>query len=405
MISDDQRPSAADASGIRGTRQHIDIPLSNRQPQTEDMHVLMFPSFPNNPYQAKLAASLRALGIRVTLGEYAGPFSFARLMKTASPDVLHLHWTHLFLAPSKPSTLRALASAFLFLKQCRAVRRKGISIVWTVHNLRNHEQQHVAIERWGHRILTRLVDRVIVHSDSARDAVQETFGLPANLIEVIPHGNYLDSYPPVRARADARAALNLPLDEKVFLCFGHIRAYKGVERLLDTFAAWPRTKVRLIIAGEPWNAELADQLMTLAARDPRVQLRLTFVPDQEMVDLFSACDVVVLPYLATLTSGAAVLAASMGRAFIAPALGAMRDFPKDSCMLYDPEDPQALQLALDAAMEAPLESMGQSAREYAEGSPWSDVAQQTLQLYRNPRSDTSAAAHVIPSAQNRSTVR
>jgi beta-1,4-mannosyltransferase len=371
------------------------------------MRVLMFPSFPNNPYQPKLADSLRSLGVQVALGAYEGPFSFARLIKSSSAEVLHLHWTHVFLAPAKPSTLRAMASAFLFLSQCYALRLKRIPIVWTVHNLRNHEQQHVLIERVGHRILSRLVERVIVHSESARDAVQREYGLSADRIEVIPHGNYLDSYPPIRPREAARAALGLPLDETIFLCFGHIRGYKGVEKLLDTFAAWSHPKVRLIIAGQPWSPELADQLCAQAARDPRVQLRLTFVPDAEMVDLFSACNVVVLPYLATLTSGAAVLSASMSRPFIGPALGAMQDFPKDSCILYDPQDAAALEAALNAAMEAPLDAMGKSARAFAEGSPWSEVAQQTLQVYRNPSSPSIDihATRVISSAGDRSPVR
>ena len=68
-----------------------------------------------------------------------------------------------------------------------------------------------------------------------------------------------------------------------------------------------------------------------------------YIPDEELQHVMSAADVVVLPYLRILSSGAAMLALSFGRPVIAPRQGLLNDMIVSSVgLLYDPVDPQGL---------------------------------------------------------------
>ena len=119
----------------------------------------------------------------------------------------------------------------------------------------------------------------------------------------------------------------------------------------------------------------------MAKEDPRILLRLGFVPDEDVAKILAAGDVVVLPYHRTLTSGAAILAMSYGRSVIVPKMGCVQELSSDMAIHYDPEQADGLQNALLAAETAPLASMGQTAYRFAQRSSWSLIAEKTINVY------------------------
>lgn len=361
------------------------------------MKVLLVTGYPvvTNPYTELLVDALRARGIDLEVSEGRGRLQLLRAtLRHGRPHIVHLQWHHpFFTARTLP---RAVARTLFFWAEWMLLRLLGSKLVWTVHNVVNHDRWQERWELRADRVAARAAAALIVHCDAAVATVAAAYGITPGRIRVVPHGHYVGRYPEAPDRDDARRALGLPCEAKVLLYFGQIRKYKGLDQLLDAFATLEGATVRLVLLGRPHSAELGQAIAARAAEDPRVSTRFGFAPDDELTRHLAACDVVVLPYKDSLTSGAAILAASYGRAILAPALGCVGEFPADAAILYDPREPDGLRRALKQVILVPLDGMGEAARRYIERFPWSLVAQQTEAVYRGVLPSKQGYAALAP---------
>jgi len=149
------------------------------------------------------------------------------------------------------------------------------------HNVVAHEP------RPGDRMLTRALlrrsDFVVAHSEQ-EGSLARSFGVrDVRTTELPPHG------------PGATAAAIQNRGGAGLLFFGFIRPYKGVDVLLRAVAEVPG--VRLLVAGESWNGEdsLRSLVKELGIAD-RVDLRLSYLPAEELEDLLRDADAMVIPY-------------------------------------------------------------------------------------------------------------
>ncbi len=337
-----------------------------------------------DPYLDNLSSSVANQNVDVFLDDKHGRRRLHRAVKEhGKPDIVHIQWQHPFLVPRSKSLLVSVFRSGFFFLDVLALRRAGVRIVWTVHNIVNHEKRYPRWELFACRILARLVDCIVVHCEAVIERVAESYRVSPDKIRVMPFGHYADRLPPVPDRAEARASLGLPLDAKIFLFFGLIRRYKSVDRLLADFATLPHKDVRLLIVGEPRPPSLGDEIAAWTELDKRVVARLEFVAGDELAVWLGASDAAVLPFSDSLTSGTAIFSASCGRTFIAPAVGCMKEFPDGSAFLYDPDDPDGLRSAMETALSAPLQEMGASAKRYVERYPWDYSASRLIEVYES----------------------
>ena len=146
--------------------------------------------------------------------------------------ILHLHWLSPFVFPTNFKLLRVLSSIYVltFMYYLKLI---GIKLVWTVHEVIPHEQEFhddVLIRK----IISRLCDGLIFHSRNSLDeATKLKFDTKSSV--VINHGNYLDIYPNTISKSAARKKLGLNTNDYVYLFFGMIKKYKGIEDLLLSF--------------------------------------------------------------------------------------------------------------------------------------------------------------------------
>ena len=115
---------------------------SSRLPLTRPtgMRVLFMPvPRQGNPYQHELARGLAAHGVEVVMARgYRQPLPFLWAWLRNRPAVFHLHWTQPYLYwPGRRAPSRLLAWRLVW--QLRLLRRLGVRIVWTVHNIATHE--------------------------------------------------------------------------------------------------------------------------------------------------------------------------------------------------------------------------------------------------------------------------
>jgi beta-1,4-mannosyltransferase len=349
------------------------------------MRVLMLPR-QSNPYQTLLADALRAQGIRVTLGEGPSHHPVAPLIlawvRAGMPRVIHLHWVHRYL---KAIRGRRRWAARRTLWELRILRRLGVRIVWTLHNIGDHDRHRDKLEMLFHRLLVDQCDSVICHCEATRELAIEAYGLSGEVLprlQVVPHGNYAGWYPDTIGRDEARAGLGLAASDRVFLFLGQVRRYKGVEDLLRTFGRIEAPDARLIIAGRPDRAQTGARIAQEAAGDGRVTVALGEVPDDRMQVYLRAADVTVLPYRDVLTSGSAILAMTFGQPVVAPAIGCLPEsLGSEGTILYDPSAPDGLEVALRHALTADLTALGERAAAHAATLSWGPIATRTAELY------------------------
>jgi beta-1,4-mannosyltransferase len=325
-----------------------------------------------NPYCDLLYRGVAATGTRVDdAAELTLPWVLRNRRRV---QVLHLHWPELYYR-GRGGRVTA-RSALGFVGVILVARAVGYRIVWTVHNALPHERRGLGDRalRW---VLLRTA-RLVVHAEGARRALSGAGARAA----VVPHGHYIDAYPRGVGRAEARRRLGLAPDDAVLLCFGQLRAYKGVPELLDAFAALDDGCARLVVAGRPVDAAVAERLRQAAAHDPRVVAHARHVEDDDVQVYFEAADWVVLPYRDVLTSGGALLALSFGRPVIVPRLGGLADLgPDDGVLAYEPEAPGALHRALVAAVATDATAWRPRALATARRSDWSEIGRAYDRIY------------------------
>ena len=345
----------------------------------------MYPDYSkSNAYQRHLRDAISERGYDVRMLGTDNPLPLLdAVRKHGRPDIFHINWLHRHFVTDSRFLTAVLAIRLVF--ELVVLRVLGVELVWTVHNLVEHGRRMPRLELAVRRIAARLCDRIIVHCESARELIVETYRLPQTTqerIEVVPHGHYIDSYPNDVDRETARSSLGFEDDQTVYLYFGLIRSYKNVPDLVRTFMELDEPDARLLVVGNPMSDRLETEVRTLCAKDDRVTCVLEFIPDDEIQDYMNAADAVVLPFEEVLTSGTAILAMSFGRALIAPRAGCVAELlDGDDVLGYPPDDPGGLHDSLVAALDTDLESLGEYNHQRATTLDWEGIADRTVRAY------------------------
>jgi D-inositol-3-phosphate glycosyltransferase len=142
-----------------------------------------------------------------------------------------------------------------------------------------------------------------------------------------PHPLY-DNFGPAKPKGEALAALGLAPEFRYVLFFGFIRAYKGLDILLEAMAdarvvALP---VKLIIAGEFYeDAAPYEALIGKHNLENRLVRATDFIPNERVADYFSAADLVVQPYKNATQSGVSQVAYHFGRPMLVTDVGGLAE--------------------------------------------------------------------------------
>jgi glycosyltransferase involved in cell wall biosynthesis len=339
------------------------------------------PRLPANPYLDLLYGPMRELGVEVRRGRPRR--EIPALLAAPGARLLHLHFFDEL--TQRPARLETAARSLAFLGLLAALRRAGVGLVWTAHNLEPHECRRPGWAFLVYRSVARLSGAVIAHSEGARAALERRYG-PLPRAAVIPHGSYIGCYGPRRGRVESRVALGLPAAGRLVLAFGALRPYKQLEGLIDAFAALPAPgRGVLLIAGQPKDPAYAAELGRRVAGVPGVLLRAGFIPDDQVALYLGAADIVALSYRSLLTSGILLSALSYGRPVVAPALGPVAELVRDGRegFLFPPGDQGGLRAALARALAHPdLDELGRSGLSLAERFAWPEIARRTAEVYR-----------------------
>lgn len=358
---------------------------------SQQPHVLFVPDWrKDNPYQSLLAEAVGGKGFDVRFsGLGSGPFSLQALLKDfPNTDVVHLHWIDDLVRPLLWSQLAIKRELRLWLLWADIVllRMRGIKVVWTIHNAVSHESSNPVFEKRIRGVVAKVVNRVILHSESALRFVENEYQVPLHQkASIVPHGSYIGRYALTEQPHHLDSLLGDSNERLVLLFFGAVRRYKGVTGLIESFRRTKRPDLRLVIAGACSEPELKKEITAAARHDPRIFTATDYIPDAEVADLFRLSDVVVLPFETILTSGSAVLAMSLAKALLMPETAKILEIGDEKGTLYFPGD-EALPEFLDSLNKQQLGDMGIHNRWLMGPRSWDNVADMTVGAYQSAKS-------------------
>jgi glycosyltransferase involved in cell wall biosynthesis len=179
----------------------------------------------------------------------------------------------------------------------------------------------VYLFRWYYRMIAVAANEFFVQHIRFLNMLKNEMGIKKSA-QILPIGTEDNAV--LASRSHSREKYSFPASDRVLLFFGTLDWRKGLDILLDAFDQLPRPVYRLIIAGgqpvrikdrpeyKEWYAKLSHRI----EGNPAIT-QIGFVSDEDIPQLFAACDLVVLPYVVRQTVSAVLNhAASYERPFI-----------------------------------------------------------------------------------------
>lgn len=230
--------------------------------------------------------------------------STAKAINNYNPDILIIAYWMPFVAP-------ALGMVCSFID-------KKTKVVALIHNAIPHEKRF--FDKAFAKYFFKKCDRFIVLSESVKSDLQML--VPKADILVTPHPIY-DQYKERINKSEACRLLNIDSEKKNLLFFGLIRDYKGLDLLIGAMS-FLDDSYQLIIAGECYGNFLKYQeLIDRSPLKSNIKVFEQYIPDDMVTTLFSAADVLILPYRDATQSGVVAVAYQMEIPIIATNTGAL----------------------------------------------------------------------------------
>ncbi|KQY23221.1 hypothetical protein ASD16_11720 [Cellulomonas sp. Root485] len=228
-------------------------------------------------------------------------------------------WWHWPDAPIAAGSALGAWRRFAFLLLLLGIAKiRRVTIIWTVHNLDDHDSVRPRLSRAARAALTTGVDALHYLSSSARCEAESRWPRLASRPAIVTlHGDYRTVVSRI-SHEEARSRLDIDLGSRLLGFVGKIRPYKGVDTLVSAFAEVRDPRAHLLVAGE-----VSPEVGSWSIAGERTSTILRRLSQDEIDAVISACDLLVLPYARVTNSGSAVLALSLGRPILVPEIGAL----------------------------------------------------------------------------------
>lgn len=284
-----------------------------------------------NPYLQLLYSDLNqgdATSLQVSSSSILNPLKLFR--PGGRRTIVHHHW---FECRDLITMVNALWKIFWL----GLFRLAGGKVVWTIHNRRPHEQNFAFLNQILRRIWSKLPHRYHLHCQAAISIMVKELNIQAERCFVVPHPAY-PARPVGRQTGVDLLHSKYQLDisnmaRPVFMMFGSIAPYKGIDEVAALFAE-QRIPGTLLIAGRvKGQPGSASRLRTLAANGENIRLLLQMIPEEDVPGFMAAADVLLFNYRDILTSGGVALAQSYGKRVIVPLKGCLAEtaLPNGKC--------------------------------------------------------------------------
>src|SRR5664280_855527 len=236
-------------------------------------------------------------------------------IRKRKPDILLLRFWLPFMGPCF-GTIARLAKS-----------NRHTKVICIFDNVVPHEK------RTGDKVLTRYLTNSIDGAIVMSRTVLNDLAIYRDKIPVIlsPHPLF-DNYGPKIDREEALSKLNLNSGDSFLLFFGFIRAYKGLDLLIEAFSdkRLRSRNLKLIIAGEFYEDDTSYRdIVKKKNLESEVIFFDHFIRDKEVPVFFSVADLVVQPYRSATQSGVTQIAFYFEKPMLVTDVGGLREIVAD----------------------------------------------------------------------------
>jgi glycosyltransferase involved in cell wall biosynthesis len=295
-------------------------------------------------------------------------FDLSRRIRIDCPDLLHVQYTAPLYCP--------------------------IPTVVTVHDVSFLERpEYFTASRAFQLRLTvarsvKRAARVLTVSEFARESIVRAYNLPPEKIVVTPDA----ASPSFRAVNPAAAAQKVRdrfhVDGPYVLSVGDLQPRKNHIGLIKAFARLmkdqPQLTHNLVLAGkDTWFGGRVREAAREAGLAGRIHFT-GFVPDDDLLQLYNACDCFAFPSLYEGFGIPVLEAMACGRAVICSNTSAIPEVADGAALLFNPESTDEIARALsdvlrDTQLRGRMERLGLKRSSYFS---WQKTAEMTLNVYR-----------------------
>ena len=243
----------------------------------------------------------------------------------------------------------------------------------------------------------KMADMIITVSYAMKDELIQ-LGFPKDKIEVAYNGVDPQKYDPQSVSSEQvrkiKAFYGLKDDDFMILFLGRLVGVKGVDKLI---MAMPHVlskipNARLVIVGVGDQQEYLINLTRTMRLNEYVRFRFDFIPEEERILHYAACDVAVFPSYYEPFGIVALEAMSMEKPVVVGAAGVsgMREIvvccSDEQCGYHiDPNNPSDIAWGIISSLENPEKRkwLGKNGRKRVLNEfTWNKIAEKTVQLYK-----------------------
>lgn len=226
-----------------------------------------------------------------------------------NPDLIITQYWMPFMAPAFGTILRGVKKQL-----------PDIPTVTIVHNFKPHESR--IGDKQLNKYLTNRTDILVSLSSSVKADI--TKSVDDKPIIKLFHPIY-DHYGESISKDQARLKMGWDTDTKYLLFFGLVRAYKGVDLLLEALPLLQSdANYKLVIAGEFYEDEKKyKKLIEKYSLEDLIIIRNEYIPNEDVPLLFCGADAIILPYRTATQSGVVPIALHFERPVIVTKVGSL----------------------------------------------------------------------------------
>lgn len=291
-------------------------------------------------------------------------------IKRMKPDILLLRFWLPFMGPCLGTIGRIARS------------NHHTRVICIFDNVVPHEK------RPGDRLLTRYfagsIDGAVVMAGTVGDELRIfRKNIP---VRVNPHPLF-DNYGKPVSREVALKGLNLDPSFRYILFFGFIRAYKGLDLLIEAFSdkRFKNKNLKLIVAGEFYEDDKPYRdLVKKYDLEKEIIFFGHFIKNEEVPDFFCAADLIVQPYKSATQSGVTQIAFQYEKPMVVTDVGGLSEIVADGKCGYvvKPEAAEIADAIIDYFDNSRIEYFTQGVKDQKEKFSWDKMTATILSLIR-----------------------
>ncbi|HKK59865.1 MAG TPA: glycosyltransferase [Salinivirga sp.] len=296
------------------------------------------------------------------------PFNWitsAQKIRKMSPDILLMKFWIPYFAPS-----------FGHISKHQKPNTRSIAIL---DNVIPHERKFFDMPLIKYYL--NRVNGFIVMSEQVRD---ELLSIKPDARFAYKQHPLYDHFGAPEDKTIARQKLGLSANKKTLLFFGFIRAYKGLDLLIEAMNKLDDS-YQLIIAGESYSSfEPYQKQIDQNRFRNNIHPNVRYISDKEVPLFFSAADACVLPYKSATQSGITSIAYHFELPMIATNVGGLEEMVKDNetGVVVDKPNADNLATGIQRFFKTDQSHFANQIRAKKKELSWEGFAQSILDLYK-----------------------